>query len=205
MSGSLPILSLCITKGETVAIPLRIETETLTYKTITGVSQSGPVAITAAAHGLTDGWPAALMNIVGPVELNAEENPPEEAAYRPVTVVDANTVQFNGINSAGYRTYVSGGQLVYHAPLDLTAYSIARMSVKDRVGGTEILLFSTDDATLEIDSATQTLWVRLSDEASAAITASDGVFDIELETPGGEVRKICSSESEIEFADEVTT
>lgn len=205
MSCELPILALCIPKGETVALPLRIETSTLTYKPITAVTQSGPVSITAIAHGLSDGWRAAAMNVGGMTELNAEENPPEDAAYHPVTVVDVDTVQFNDVNSAGFRAYTSGGQLVFPTPLNLAAYSEGRMEVKDRVGGTLLVTFTTDDGSLELDAANQTLWLHMSDTDSAALTAQRGVFDIELVTPLGVVKKLCSPESEITFDDEVTT
>lgn len=205
MSCNLPVLSLCVKKGETVAIPLRIATYTLIYKAITAITQSAPVTITATAHGLKNGWRAAVINVQGMRKINAEQIPPEGAAYHPVTVVDANTVQFNTVSSADYHAYTSGGYLVYHAPLDLSAYVSARMTVRDEVGGTQIVALSTADDTLEIDATTQTLWVLMDADVSAAITADEGVFDIELVNVLDEVKAVCSSKSKIEFESEVAT
>jgi hypothetical protein len=198
-------LALTLRKGETVAIPLRIESPTLTYKSITAITKAGPVSITVTGHGIKDGWKAAVMNAGGMRQINAESNPPADAEFHKTTVVDANIVQFNDVNSAGYGAYTSGGQLVYYAPLDLSAYASARMTVKDRVGGTQILSFTTENGRLEIDSATDTLWVRMTATDSAAIAVSKGVFDIELVTPSGEVTALCSAESAMTFLPEVTT
>lgn len=202
---SLPRLKLPIRKGETIAIPLRIESDTLTYKPITNISKSAPVTITAASHGLQNGWKAAVMNAGGMKQINCDGNPPDDAEMAPVTVVDSNTIQFNRINATGYSSYTSGGHLACYAPLDLSAYSTGRMSIKDSVGGTEILSLTTANSRIELDAATNTLWIRLTDEDSAAITATSGVFDIELETASGEVKAVCSADSEVEFLPEVTT
>lgn len=202
----LPKLRISIRKGETVAIPLRIATSTLTYKAITAITRSAPVSITSPSHGATDGWEAAVMDVVGMREINAENNPPAENEFRPVTVVDANTVQFNGLSSASFRAYTSGGYLVYYEPLDLSGYSSARMSVKSSVDDeVEFLSFTTANSRLELDSGTQTLWVRMTDTDSAAITQDEGVFDIELVDGSGNVKAVCSADSEITFLPEVTT
>ena len=198
-------LNLQMRKGQTESIPLRISESTLVYKPITGIEKSAPVSITATGHGAKDGWLGAVMNVVGMREINAENNPPAEGEFRPMTVVDANTVQFNSVNAAGFRAYTSGGQLVYRAPLDLSAYSTGRMTIKDQVGGTAIISLTTANGRIEIDPSTHTLWIKLSDEDSSAITAERGVFDIELETSSGEVKAICSADSEVQFLPEVTT
>lgn len=198
-------LALTLRKGETVAIPLRIESSVLVYKAITAIAKSAPVSITAEGHDLANGWDACVMNAKGMKQINAEENPPADAEFRPVTVVDADTVQFNSVNAAGYSTYTGGGQIVYYAPLELASYASARMTVKDAVGGTVILSCTTSNARLELDSATDTLWVRMTAEDAALIEADEGVFDIELVTAAGEVKAVCSAESTITFLPEVTT
>ena len=200
-------LALTLTRGETVALPIRVESYTLTYKTITAMTQSGPARITATGHGIPDGWRACVMNAKGMTELNAANNPPKDSELRRVTVVDANTVEFNAVNAAGFRAYTSGGQLVYWAPRDLAGFVSARMDIKDRIGGTVLMSLTTAGLTptMELDAATQTLWLRLTDEATAAITFDSGVFDIELIDAGGEVTKGCSADSTITVLPEVTT
>lgn len=198
-------LSLTIRRGETVDLPIRIESDTLDYATITAIAQSAPASITATAHGIPDGWKAAVMNAKGMTEMNAEYNPPKDSEFKRVTVIDANTVEFNTVNAAGFRAYTSGGQLAFYVPLDLSAYTSATMDIKDRVGGTVLLSLSTVDGTLELDAATKTLWLRLTDEATAAITFDTGVFDIELGDASGDVKAVCSADSVITVLPEVTT
>lgn len=199
-------LRISIRKGETVAIPLRIATSNLIYKSITAITRSAPVSITVPSHGATDGWPGAVIDVVGMREINAENNPPVNSDFNPITVVDSNTVQFNGISSASFRAYASGGYLVYYEPLDLAMYSSARMSVKSSVDDDlEFLSFTTANSRLELDASTQTLWIRMTAEDGAEITQESGVFDIELVNASGDVKAVCSAYSEITFLPEVTT
>lgn len=201
-------IALEMRKGSTIAIPLRIESQTLTYKPITGISLTAPIEIEATGHGLKDGWKAAVMNAGGTKQINAANNPPSDAEFRAVTVVDADTIQFNAVNAAAYTAYTSGGHLVYYAPVDLSAFASARMTVKNRVGGTEIASFTTANGGLEIDAATNTLWIRMAADDSAAIAAKKGVFDIELIDGSGNVNPdgdVCAADSAITFLSEVTT
>lgn len=198
-------LPLTIRRGETVNLPIRIESGVLVYATITAIAQSAPVRITATAHGMPDGWKACVMNSRGMTEMNAEYNPPRDNEFERATVVNANTVEFNTINAAGFRAYTSGGQLAYYAPLDLAGYLSARMVVKDREGGTALATFSTTDGTLEIDAANQTLWLRIADDASALLTFDSGVHDIELTDLTGETKAVCSADSVFTVLPEITT
>lgn len=202
---SLQKLDISIRRGETVALPIRVESDTLAYKTITAVAQTAPVRITATAHGLTTGWRAAVMNVKGMVEINAEGNPPKDKDLSRVTVVTADAVEFNQINAAGFRAYQSGGQLVYYAPFDLTPFTAARMTVKDRVGGAVLLALTSAGGTLEIDAVNQAVWIKLDAAATAALTFDKGVFDIELVDNDGKVTALCSAESRFTVMPEVTT
>lgn len=201
-------IALEMRKGSTIAIPLRIESQTLTYKPITGISLTAPIEIEAPGHGLADGWKAAVMNAGGTKQINAANNPPSDAEFRAVTVVDADTIQFNAVNATAYTAYTSGGHLVYYAPVDLSAFASARMTVKNRVGGTEIASFTTANGGLELEPATNTLWILMEAADSAAITAKKGVFDIELIDGSGNVNPdgdFCAAESTITFLHEITT
>lgn len=198
-------LNITIRRGETVALPIRIESDVLTYKTITAIAQSGPASITAASHGCPDGWRAAVMNAKGMTEINAANNPPKDSELRRVTVVDANTIEFNKLNSAGFRAYTSGGQLVYYKPLTLGSYNGARIDFKDQVGGTVLLSVSTTAGSLELDQGNTALWLRLTDEETAAIDFDSAVFDIELLDGAGTVTAVCSADSTLTVLPEVTT
>lgn len=186
-------------------LPIRLEAPRLSYVTITGVAQSAPVRITAPSHGLPEGWRAAVMNVTGMSEINAAGNPPQYDEMRPITLVDADTIEFNQINAAGFRPYSSGGQLVFFTPLDLSGFTQARMKVKNKVGGAELASFSTNDGTLTIDNANGCVWLHLTEAQTLALTFKRGVFDIELVDGAGEVTPVCSAESVFEMLPEVTT
>ena len=198
-------LSLTIRRGETVNIPIRVESDVLAYKSITAIAQSAPVRITATGHGLTDGWRAAVANVKGMTELNAANNPPKDNELRRVTVVDPNTVEFNAVNAAGFKPYVSGGQLVYYAPVDLALYVSAAMQIKDKVGGAVLLALSTTAGSLLIDAPNAAVWVKLSAAATAALAFRAGVFDIELTDGTGNKLALCAATSTITILPEITT
>lgn len=198
-------LNLSIRRGATVNLPIRIESDELDSVAITAITRSTPVRITATGHGLDDRWRAAVVCAGGMTEINASEYPPPDDELQLVTVVDANTVEFNKVSSACYRAYTSGGSLVSYAPLELSSFDSARMEVKDRAGGAQLALLTTGVGTLEIDLVTNTLWIRLTAAESAALTFKRGVFDIELVTLAGEVTPVCSAESVLTILDEITT
>lgn len=207
-------LNLTIRRGATIALPIRVESSELAYAPITAIQRTAPVSITATAHGIPDGWRAAVANAVGLTELNAENNPPKDAELRLVTRVDADTIEFNSVNAAGYRKahVASTGQLVFYKPVDLSLYTGARMECKDRVGGTRLALFATPatvadllDGELELDSSNDTLWLRLTDEESSVIDFDKCVFDIELLRANGDVEPICTADSVLTVLPEVTT
>lgn len=204
MACQLTKLNLCIRKGSTVRIPLRIETEMMTWAPITAIAQTAPVQITAVAHGLPEEWKAAVVGVKGMKEINADSLD-LSSAFRRVTVIDDDTVEFNHINASVFKAYTSGGHLVYFTPIDFSTYSDARMQVKTKVGGTVLAEFTTDDNSLEIDDANKVLWINMSAEDSSALTFERAVFDIELILGGGGVRAICSADSEITTLPEITT
>lgn len=198
-------LKLSVRKGASADIPLRIETGTLSFAAISAMAKSAPLRVTATGHNIPDGWHVAIVDAKGMVELNAaESNDIRDSEFHRVTWIDANTVDFDGISSANFKTYTSGGYLAFYAPMSLSSYTSARMDIKARVGGTSILALNTPDGTLEIDDATSTVWIRLDNDALDGLTARDYVFDIEL-VHATAVDAICSAESVLTVLPEVTT
>lgn len=164
------------------------ETNVLVYKPITAIAQSAPVRITATAHGLPDGWNAAVMGALGMTDLNAENNPPKDAEFRPATVVSADDVEFNPINAARFKAYQSGGHLVYYAPGELGG-AVARMQIKDKVGGNVLHTLRSDGANPNItfDLAKSRIVLRIEAEESAAFAWKAGVYDLEIADATGVV------------------
>lgn len=205
MIAKLPKLLVSVRKGADADIALRLETSILKFSAISAMTQSAPLRVTATGHGLLDQWHAAIIDAQGMTELNAvESNAIRDSEFHQISVVDANTVEFNGISSAGFRPYTSGGYLAYYEPMDLSGYTSARMDIKRRVGGDVELALNTANGTLEIEAATHSVWIRLDDTDLASLPAREYVFDIELISATA-VDAICSAESVFEALPEVTT
>lgn len=205
MSGDLPKIKLSVRKGASADIPLRLETGTMSFAAISAMVKSAPLRVTATGHNIPDGWYVAIVDANGMVELNAEDsNAIRDNEYHRITWVDADTVDFDGISSANFKTYTSGGYLAFYAPMSLASYTSARMDIKTRVGGDVVLALNTAAGMLEIEDATSTLWIRLADDALDTISARDYVFDIEL-VGATAVDALCSADSMLTVLPEVTT
>lgn len=165
MSGDLPKIKLSVRKGASADIPLRLETGTLSFAAISAMAKSAPLRVAATGHNIPDGWYVAIVDAKGMTELNAtDSNAIRDNEFHRITWVDADTVDFDGISSANFKTYTSGGYLAFYAPMSLTSYTSARMDVKTRIGGDVILALNTTDGTLELDDVTSTVWIRLEDD-----------------------------------------
>lgn len=167
-------------QGETQPLVLRCETEPIVYVPITGITQTAPVRITAPAHGLVDGWRAAVTNVKGMAEINGEANKLKAADYHAATVVDGNTVEFNDVNAAGFKEYVSGGYLQFNTPMDLTGLK-ARLQVRNKKGGDVVLFEMTgDDGLIAIDMVLQTVTMYFDAVDLAAQGWKKGYYELEL-------------------------
>lgn len=201
----LPKLTLSVRLGASADIALRIETTNLRFAAISGMSKSAPLRVTAPNHEILDQWHVAIVDANGMTQMNAQDaNAIRVSEFHPVTVLDADTVDFNGISSAGFTTYSSGGYLAYYVPMDLTVYSAARMDVKERVGGEVKLAANTVNGMLTLVAAEAKLRINLSAENIAALAAREYVFDVELIKAGG-IDAICSADSTLTVLPEVTT
>jgi hypothetical protein len=182
-----------VRQGETFQRIVRWETTPYIYKAITAITQTGPTAITAVGHGLKTGWRAAVVSAQGMLEINAVHAPPRDSDFHQVTVVDADHVTINAINSADFSTYTSGGYLQFFTPQDLTGYS-ARMMIKDRVGGTVLLSLTSaaPDNRIALDVTNNTISLTISAVDTAALTWTRGVYDLELVSLSGVVTTLFS-------------
>jgi hypothetical protein len=189
-------------------IPIRVESASLVFKPIVAMANSAPLSVESTAHGIPDAWRACVMGGMADVSVTA---PVKDSDLKRLAVIDADTIEFPGINAEKFKAYAGGGQLAFYAPLDLTPYSIARMDLKKSLTGPIIKTLSTADATMEIDAANSVVWLRIADDTLVDsgtllnIPASTYLFDIELETGAGDVIALCSAESTIEITPEVTT
>jgi hypothetical protein len=195
-------LNLTIEQGKTFQRLLRWETTPLVYKAVSAITQAAPARVTATAHGVPPGWNVALTGVRGMTEINASQIPPKDADMHQATVVDANTLELNTVSAADFSAYAGGGYLCYYTPHDLASYT-ARMSIKDKVGGTLLVSLTTANSDITVDSTNHTILLEIDAVASAAFTWKKGVYDLELVSPTGDVVALCSGT--VVLIPEVTT
>ena len=147
-----------IKQGETWRRVLRWEQGIFVYKTITAITKAAPVRLTAATHGLIDGWRFAVSNVEGMTEINAANEPPDEhTEYHVAAYIDANTVEINKINSLGFTAYKSGGVLRYHPPVVLTGYTARMQFRKSAKDSTVLHSLTTENSGIALDNVTGTI------------------------------------------------
>lgn len=181
---------LIIEQGRTLRLPIRWETEEFAYAPISAISKAAPCQVTTTLpHGIPDGWRAAVVSAGGMVEVNATASPPEWHEFRRVTVVSSTVAEFNALNAADFTAYTSGGYLQYRVPHDLAGYK-ARMSIKDKVGGTELLSLTTENGRILVNDANKVVELFISATDSASFAWRSGIYDLELISPSLEVSSV---------------
>lgn len=181
-------LNLTIRQGETFIRVIRWETLPFVYKAITAITNAAPVRITAVGHGLVSGWRAAVISAGGMDEINALYDPPRDSDFKQVTAIDADNIEINSVNSAEFDQYTSGGYLKYYTPVSLAGYS-ARMTVRNKIGGTIIIQFTSGapDNRIALDDANHTITLTIAATDSDDLDFQTGVYDLELVGPTGVV------------------
>ena len=184
-----------IQKGKTFNLIARWSTTPIIRKPITAISLiTGAPRLTVTGHGMPDGNDCAITQVLGMRQINAENSPPSEGDYHEGTVIDANTIELNGVDASGFSTYTSGGFLQFYTPVSLVGQT-PRMTIKDKIGGT--ILASTDPAdtpkniiTITPDVANKKMLISIPTAATAALTWKKGVTDLEMVSGTGEVVKL---------------
>lgn len=168
-----------IYQGSTFREVLRWESSTKVYKTITAISKTAPISITAVGHGLPEGWRAKITNVLGMKEINNAE------AYYPVSNVTTDTFEINEINAYGFTAYSGGGIVEYNTPVDL-ATTTARLQVRSKVEDTEVLLdLTTENGGITIDNVNKTITIEITPTVTAALNFSThAVYSLELVANG---------------------
>lgn len=201
---TLSTLKIGVRLGASADIPIRVETGNLKFAPIANIAKSAPARIvTTDPHGIPDGWRVAIVDAKGMTELNADTV--SDRDLTKITAVNSTTIDLDGISSLSFRTHTANtGAVAFYEPKDLSSYTSASMDVKKRVGGDVEVNFNTTDGTLEIDTATNAVWLRSTDVDIANLTPRDYVFDIELTRPTG-IDAICAADSVLTVLPQVTT
>lgn len=168
-------LNLKVIQGSTFSQVLRWETSTKVYKTITSITNSAPVVIYSAGHGIPVGWRTRVTNVTGMKEINSDKS-----EYYTVTDSTTDTVTFNAVNSLGYAPYTSGGVLEYNQPVDLSGYT-ARMQIRTKLEDTAVIKeLTTENGGITIDNVAKTITLTISATDTAAFSFATAVYSIEL-------------------------
>jgi hypothetical protein len=199
---------LFIAQGRTFSQLVRWETTPVVYRAITSIAQTAPARLTVPAHGCPDGWRAAVTGVKGMHEINAEANHVGERDYHAVTVVDADTIEFNAVDASLFRPYVSGGYLQYNTPMTLTGF-IGRMKIKDRIGGRVLASSEAEDAPLDViqvtvDAPVKAIRLTISASATEIFEWRHGVYDLEMVSPDAEPVVTCLLSGRVIVGREVT-
>lgn len=171
-------LDITIEKGKTFKLVVRWENETIIYKAIQSITKTAPAVIGCTGHGVPDGWPVAIVSVNGMKEINALNTPPKEKEYVKATFIDANSIELNTVNAAGFSTYTTGGYVQYYEPHDL-ANSTARMKIKDKIGGTTLLTLDETNSRVVINNTDKTITLVINAEDTEDLTFKKGVYDLE--------------------------
>lgn len=189
--------NLTIIRGKTFSRVIRWAAAPYLYKAITAITKAAPVAITSAGHNIPDGWPVAVVSVKGMTQINMSI-PIDSRNFTSIahksTATDANTVSLNDINSSDFSTYISGGYIQMLSPVDMNGFT-ARMSIKDVIGGTELLRASTINGRIVIDNANKTITLTIEAAATAVITWSKGVYDLEILSPAVSVTTLVAGKT----------
>ena len=186
----------CVNRGATFVKRFMWDNGVLVSTPITAITQAAPVVVTAASHGLVNGWRAAVVSVGGMVALNSQNYPPKISDLKPITVVDANNVQFDDVNSADFVAYTSGGFLISRQAVSL-AGATATMNIRTAPQSGTILktLTSSPAAGITLDDSAKTITVTFD---TLAETWDFGYFDLEVTQASGVIVEISNGTIQIE-------
>jgi hypothetical protein len=206
--------TLKIVRGKTVQLVLRWETEPVVSKPITAISlATGFPRLTVPSHGATDGWSGYVTSVQGMKQINAENIPPRSSDYHKATVIDSNTIEFNGLNPVDengrdWTAHTSGGFFKYSTAKTLTGLAV-RVKVKDRIGGTVLLSTEAADApvnviTVAADNVSKIIQIEIPASATEGLEFDNAVWEVEAEDGTGVVEPVIAT-SPVVISDEVVT
>lgn len=178
-----------IQKGKTFSLVRGWGALPYTYKAITGITNAAPSVFTVPSHGIPDGWPVAVVSVEGSLgrRINAKNNPPYSSEYHIATVVNANSVSINDLNTASYDAYESGGYLQFYTPVDLSAYVDARLHIRATEDAEDTLLELIYGTDIVLDNTAKTITITIDADVTATLDFTEGVYELELEDSDGVV------------------
>jgi hypothetical protein len=171
-------------QGNTFREVFRWESTKKIYRDIIGITQAAPCVVTATGHGVPNGWQTKITNVGGMVEINSTEN------YLVATKIDANNLEYNEINSVGFKEYTSGGILEYNEPISLVGYT-ARMQIRETIDSETIIKeLTTENGGIVLDTVDYGIVVTMDALSTANFNFSTAVYSLEMVSSTGVVTTI---------------
>jgi hypothetical protein len=173
-----------IRQGSTFALVLKYSYPHLVSKTITAITKTGQAVITAASHGIPLNWQVWVAGVAGMAKINHRPEDIQESldpyyAY----YVDADTMRLN-LDTSRFSAYTSGGELLYHPPVDLTGYT-ARMHIREDIEDvTPVHTMTTEDGGITLGDAAGTITLAIPATDTAAFDFDRAVYDLEIVSDG---------------------
>ena len=178
-----------IRHGETFNPVILYAQPTFVVKAVTGITKSGRAVVTST-HGLTRDWPVYVTAVVGMDHLNhrsADLRVPSKAYL--ARYVSASSLMLE-VDSSRMGTYESGGELLYHPPVDLTGYT-ARLQVRETLAATTTLVsLTTENGGITLGGTAGTIELLIAPADTDDLTATRAVYDLEVISAAGKVTAI---------------
>lgn len=191
-----------IKQGSTFALTLKYGQPQFTVKPITGITKSGQAVVTAPSHGLTIDWPVWIVGVAGMDQINhtSDELRQACAAYYGY-YVDTNTLRLD-VDTTRFGAYTSGGEVLYHPPVNLTGYT-ARMQIRETIESTTIIQsLTTENGGITLGGVAGTITLLISATDTATFTFDAAVYDVEIIGTDGVVTTVLSGN--VYLTDETT-
>ena len=164
-------------QGSTFSETLRWETAVKNYCFITSITKSAPCTITTSSdHGLPNDWRVKITDVGGMTEINSADD------YKIATVLTADSVEINAVNSSSYKAYTQGGILEYNTPHSLVGV-VGRMQIREKLSSpTVIEELTTENGKIIIDDNTKTIRLLIDAVTTSLYTFNTAVYSLELIT-----------------------
>lgn len=178
-----------IKQGSTFSLTLKYGQPQFAVKAITGITKSGQAVVTAASHGLTVDWPVWIVGVAGMDQLNhrSDELRNACAAYYAY-YVDGNSLRLD-VDTTRFGAYTSGGEVLYHPPVDLTGFT-ARMQIRETIESTTTLVSLTEASGITLGGTAGTIGITITATATALLDFDSAVYDLEVVSAGGIVTPV---------------
>ena len=180
-----------IIQGSTFNPTLFYAQAPLTSVPITGITKGGQAVVTST-HTLTRDWPVYVSTVTGMIQINHIPSDLKRLsrAYQAY-YVSGTSLQLDQ-DSSNYSAYVSGGELLFHAPVAL-ATATASMQIRPQPGVTTVAALEalTSSSGITLGAADGSIGILIASTVTAGFTFTDAVYDL-LVTISGVTTRLCT-------------